>query len=295
MPELRGEQREALDHLRANLRQGDVLHADAFAVVGAPEATLLQDTQDAEALARYRLTAVERQLATGLWAVITQTCDIRRDVDVEPFLHLSPVLDLPEAKWSAARDGLASTRRFAYPHPVGHCQHPVLDIRIVQTIEKTALIAGTVQPTDAGLDHATRLRLSTWLARRFARHAFPDEIENAALRRLREELAKRAAQPGAPAGALLACREVVLVAYGDGPAIDILFIVRRDRVVAHPVFAQEAERKLNDGADTIMRPVVKRLQSQGGGYTLTWDVATPDRVPYADILYRYNPIDIGLL
>lgn len=254
MAELTAEQHEALDRLRAALRQGDVLHADAFAVVGAPEATLLEDTRDAEEFARYRLTAVERQLTTGLWAVITQSCDIRRDVDVEPFLQLSPLLDLAEAEWVAARDGLASTRRFSYPRPVGDCQHPVLDIRIVQTLEKTALVADTVEPTDAGLDHPTRLRLSTWIARRFARRAFPDEVEDAALRRFRDELAKRAAQPGTPAGALLACREAVLVAHGDGPAIDVLFIVRRDRVVAHPVFTQDAERKLTEGAETIMRP-----------------------------------------
>jgi len=294
LPELRGDQREALDNLRAQLRQGDVLHAEAFAVVGSPEATLLQDTQDAAEFDRYRLTAVERELAGGLWAVITQTCDIRRDVDVEPFLQLSPLLDLPEAEWNVARDGLASTRRFAYPRVVGECQHPVLDVRVVQTLEKTALVAESVEPLDAGLDQGTRLRLSAWLARRFARHAFPDEIEDAALRRLRDELAKRAAQPGTPAGALLACREVVLVAYGDGPTIDVLFVVRRDRVVSHPVFMQDAERKLREGADTIMRPIAKRSQSQASGYTLTWDVATPNQVPYAEVLYRYNPIDIAL-
>jgi hypothetical protein len=294
LPDLRDDQRETLDRLRAHLHQGDLLHAEAFAVLGSPEATQLQDTQDAAEFARYRLTAVERELAGGLWGVISQTCDIRRDVDVEPFLQLSPVLDLPEPEWDAARDGLASTRRFAYPHPVAGCQHPVLDVRIVQTIEKTALVTDSVGPVDAGLDLATRLRLSTWLARRFARHAFPDEIEDAALRRLRDELAKRARQPGTPAGALLACREVILVAYGDGPTIDVLFVVRRDRVVAHPVFATDAEVKLRDGTDTIMRPVATRLQSQRGGYTLTWDVATPSQVPYADILYRYNPIDIAV-
>ncbi len=294
MPELSGDQRATLERLRAELRQGDVLHAQPFAVVGAPEATLLEDTQDAAEFARYRLTAVERQLAGGLWAVITQTCDIRRDVDVEPFLQISPLLDVSEAQWNGARDGLASTRRFAYPHPVGDCRHPVLDIRVVQTLEKTALVADEVSPSDAGLDHATRLRLSAWLARRFARHAFPEELEAAALRRLRDELARRAAQPGTPAGALLACREVVLVAYGDGPAIDVLFVVRRDRVVAHPVFAEDAERKLHEGADTIMRPVARRLENQGSGYTLTWDVATPNLVPYSDNLYRYNPLDIAV-
>ncbi|MFN8062981.1 MAG: hypothetical protein U0Q12_27765 [Vicinamibacterales bacterium] len=293
MPELHDDQRKALDRLRAELHQGDVLHVEAFAVVGAPEATQLQDTQDAAEFSRYRLTAVERELAGGLWGVISQTCDIRRDVDVEPFLQISPVLHLPQAEWNAARDGLASTRRFAYPHPVADYQHPVLDVRIVQTIEKTAVVIDSVGPVDTGLDRATRLRLSAWLARRFARHAFPDEIEDAALRRLRDEL-KRADQPGTPAGALLACREVILVAYGDGPSIDVLFVVRRDRVVAHPVFANDAEIKLREGADSIMRPVAKRLQSKRGGYTLTWDVATPNQIPYADILYRYNPIDIAL-
>lgn len=66
-----------------------------------------------------------------------------------------------------------------------------------------------------------------------------------------------------------------MVSYGDGPTIDVLFVVRQDRVVANPVFAQDAERKLREGADAIMRPVVKRAQSQRSGYTVTWEVATP--------------------
>jgi len=206
--------------------------------------------------------------------VISQTCDLRRDTDLEPFVQVSPILGLTEEEWRHGREGTASTRRFAYPHALGDVTHPVLDVRIVQTVEKTALVAETVAPMDAGLDHPTRLRLSAWLARRFARHAFPDELETVALRRLREELAKRRAQPGTPAGALLDCREAVMVSYGDGPNIDVLFVVRQDRVVTNPVFAQDAERKLREGADAIMRPVVKRAQSQGSGYTVTWEVAT---------------------
>lgn len=287
------EQQEALARLRGELEQGDVIHVDAFAVLGAPEATLLDDTGDAEGFARYRLTAVERRLESGLWAVISQTCDLRRDTDLEPFVQVSPILGLTEEEWRHGREGTASTRRFAYPHALGDVTHPVLDVRIVQTVEKTALVAETVAPMDAGLDRPTRLHLSAWLARRFARHAFPDELETVALRRLREELAKRRAQPGTPAGALLDCREAVMVSYGDGPNIDVLFVVRQDRVVANPVFAQDAERKLREAADAIMRPVVKRAQSQGSGYTVTWEVATPNAIPFSEILYRYNPIDIG--
>jgi len=288
------EQQAALAGLRAELEQGDLIHADVFGVVGAPEATLLDDTRGAEKLAGSHLTAVQRRLASGLWAVISQTCDIRRDTDLEPFVQVSPILELSEGKWINARDGTASTRRFAYPRPLGDIRHPVLDVRIVQTVEKTALIAQTVRPIDAGLDHPTRLRLSAWLARRFARHAFPDELETVALQRLREELAKRGSQPGTPAGALLHCREVIMVSYGDGPTIDVLFVVRQDLVAANPVFTVDAERKLRDGADAIMRPVVKRAQNQGSGYTLTWDVATPNAIPFSEILYRYNAIDVGL-
>jgi len=94
------EQQDALDRLRAELQQGDVIHVDAFAVVGAPEATLLDDTGDAEGLARYRLTAVERRLESGLWAVISRTCDLRRDIDLEPFVQVSPILGLTE-EWSS--------------------------------------------------------------------------------------------------------------------------------------------------------------------------------------------------
>jgi hypothetical protein len=291
---LSADQQAALEDLRGRLEQGDVVQVDAFAVVGAPEATLLDDTRDAEEFARYRLTAVERRLESGLWAVITQTCDIRRDIDLEPFLHLSPIVGADEATWEGLRGGLASVRRFAYPRPIVDVEHPVLDVRIVQTVEKTALLAENVEPRDAGLDHAHRLRLSLWLARRFARHAFPDELEDLVLGRLRDELRKRAGQPGTPAGALLASRETVMVAYGEGATIDVLFLVRQDRVAANPVLATDPERKLRDGADAILRPVAKRLERQGSGYQLTWDVATPNMVPYSEILYRYVPFDVDV-
>lgn len=65
MASLSVEQQDALDRLRAELQQGDLIHVDAFAVLGAPEATLLDDTGDAEGFARYRLTAVERRLESG--------------------------------------------------------------------------------------------------------------------------------------------------------------------------------------------------------------------------------------
>lgn len=287
-------QAAALERFRARLSQGDVVHIQAFAVLGAPAATLLGDTHEAEEVAPYGITAVERRLDSGLWAIVTQTCDIRREIEVEPFLQLAPLVDASETGWERARDGASSTRRFAFPRPIEDCRNPVLDIRIVQTIEKTALVADGVDPIEIGMDRAQRLRLSVWLSRRYARHAFPDEVEDSALRRLREEIAKRLGQTGTPAGALLACREAVMVRYGEGPVIDVLFIVRQDKIAAQPAFQKDPESQIKQGADSIMKPVARHLERVGGGYQLTWDVATPNLIPYDEILYRYNPLDIDL-
>lgn len=66
-----------------------------------------------------------------------------------------------------------------------------------------------------------RARLAQWLSRRFARHAFPDWLEEAVLRRLRHEVQRRQRAPGTPAGALVLAREAILIGYCEGAGVEI--------------------------------------------------------------------------
>lgn len=293
MAELDEEQQEALKQLRANLRQGDAVHVHVYSVLGAPEATLLDDTREAAEVAEFRVTSVERRLPSGIWAVITQTCDIRRELELEPFLQLAPLVELGQQAWQAAGDG-RSVRHFAYPEQVEDLEHPVLDIRIVQTIERTALVAQGVEPIALGLTPGFRDRLSIWLATRYARHAFPDRLEDSVLSRLRETIRKYAGDAGNQTGAFVACLDGVWVRYDD-TTVEVLFIVRQDRIAAHGKALQpDPTAALEQAAEGIMAVVVKRHDYRDGGYRIEWRVATANRVPADAVLYRFHLLDLDL-
>lgn len=288
--ELEPEQQEALEQHCSTLRQGDLLHLHVFAILGAPQATLNEDTRAAAELAEPPVTSVERRMGSGLWAVVSQTCDIRRQVAKEPFLQVAPLYERGQAAWERAQQGASSRAGFAYP-PLDGLEHPILDIRIIQTIEKTALAAQDIDPFDPGLDALFRTRLATWLARRFARHPFPNRLEEATLRRLRETIEKRARDASQPPGVLVDSLEGVWVSY-DEANVDVLFLVRQDRAARSQLPAEELEGTLEEGAHKIMEAVVRRNESQGEPYRLSWQVATANRVPADAILYRYHPLDL---
>lgn len=137
MAELTDDQQERLDRLRAALCQGDLVHLTPLATVGSPESTIQESVKLAKPFAEYGLATIEWRAASGLWAIVTQTCDIRRAPDVEPFLHPALVLDVTEEEWTAAEGGRSSTRRFAYPGPIDEIERPVLDVRVRRASRST--------------------------------------------------------------------------------------------------------------------------------------------------------------
>jgi hypothetical protein len=288
-------QRARLDELRAGLFQGDVIHVYALATLGAPEATQSASTQAAAEFAEYRVTSVERRLPGGLWAIITQTCDIRRDLDAEPFLQIAPLRESDAVAWADNEYGRASPRRYSYPRifDARDVEYPILDIRLVQTVEKAALVAEGVDPQHLGFEPKQRFRLSAWLARRYARHAFPDDLEEQVLRTLRDAVGRRIGKQSA-VGALLACREQILVSYGDGP-VGVLFVLNQAKVLARPELgatSEDRQKRVPAALDEIMRPAAVSLERTDSSYTVTWEAAFPKAIPYADVLYRYHPLDV---
>jgi hypothetical protein len=288
------DQQERLAALRAALAQGDVIEVHAFATLGAPEATTIESTHAAEEYAEFRVTSVERRLPSGLWAIVTQTCDIARDLEFEPFLHLAPITESTVTIWKDCQYGRSSVRRYAYPRIFDQIEYPVLDIRIIQTIEKPALLADGVDPQHLRFEPHERFRLAAWLARRFARHAFPDQLEEHVLQELRSSARKRIGKDS-EAGALLACREAVLVSYTEQGTVEVLFLLSQQKLAATPRLgskAAERSARVQAGIDQIMQPVARHAADAGGTFTITWRSALPHNVPYADVLYRFHPVDL---
>lgn len=282
-------ERERLDRYRAELQQGDVLHVHAFAIGGAPESTTSEETREAQEFAEFAVTTVERRLRTGLWAIVTQTCDIRRDLDVEPFLHLAPIVELDPPAWRAAQAGRGGPRLYSYP-PIADIDYPALDVRMPITIEKAALGTASTDPLALRFDPHERAQLSRWLARRYARHAFPDDLEAEVLDALRDSVKARRGKDS-EAGALLDCREAILVDYDEAGAVDVRVVINQQRTLAHPKLKGELDR-IKMGTDQMFTPVVKQMAKSGSTRTLTWSASYPHAMPYADVLYRFHPLDI---
>lgn len=288
--ELDDGQRTRVDSYRDTLNQGDVLHLYAYAVAGAPGATLSETTQQADEYAEFPVTSVERRLPSGLWAIVTQTCDIRRDLSVEPFLQLASILEASEDEWQAAEHGKGGVRQYAYP-PFADLNYPVLDIRLVQSIEKAALADASLDPTVFQFDTNERGRLSAWLARRYARHAFPDDLEREVLGPVRSAVKDRRSK-SSEAGSVLRCREAILVNYTDTGNVHVFVVLNQSKTVADKLLGGDPKR-IKTGIDQIFNPVHKLLAKNHSSFHLEDAQAVyPANLKYADVLYRYHALDI---
>lgn len=165
-----------------SLRQGDVLRTPILPLVTVPTTSLHRE-ELGEAAGSAILTPVAVELPSHLVAVISGDCDLERSIDVEPTFVVAPVVDLPEVLHRSARDGVGSSRVFAFP-PLSprvargeELPHPGIDARWLFTLEKTALLSDQVEVIPCPLDSPSRDRLRLWLGRRLGRIGFPDDIQ----------------------------------------------------------------------------------------------------------------------
>jgi hypothetical protein len=131
------------------------------------------------------LWSVTVEPAIGWYAIISQDCDIVRDVGDEPCLQVCPLGYVTEERWSDLRHGPYSPREFPYPDeemaPLPAGKKLVLDARFVTSVDKTTLLHPSVQALRP-LTAPQKERLAAWIGRRFARHAHADEINDNVLR-----------------------------------------------------------------------------------------------------------------
>lgn len=256
-----------------SLEQGIILRIPALAIIDADP-----DTGAA--------SFTEFDTPTGLCIVVTQTCDAVRELAIEPYLQVAPVKDVDESVWTRSRAGRLSPRYFALPRGTAGVPGPVVDLRLIATIDKRLVLGEQFALVDC---LAARLRgpFSEWLGRRFARHAFDDDLEQELLGLIRRRLADRFNSEQAD-GPLVRSIEGVFVSQIER-AIKLLLLVEPGTKTSSQL---DDEDKLRRAAATLFRPIFTRAREHG------WSLRTPiceaSELNGFELLYEYQQVELDL-
>jgi len=175
-----------------SLRQGEILRVDKLPRLVSPEYALT-DEELRGAPRDDAVLTVELPLDPALVVVVSQDCDLVRPVEREPYIQIASLTEVEKDLYDEV-SRLGSSRLYAYP-PVDGVATLVLDVRLVGTIEKPALLSEGIARLGCPLTDPQRAMLRAWLGARFARVAFPDEIAElvvAPIQRASQKLAEDA-------------------------------------------------------------------------------------------------------
>lgn len=167
---------QELEDLLQALHQGDVVDVGKSVRLYSPDAPTWPDEVENVPHEEPVMT-METLLPSQLSVIITQDCDLRRDIAKEPFVVLAPLTAVSEDDYRIASRG-QSSRFFAYPTVDGHedKQRLVLDLRVLSSLEKAGLLSSHIKRMDCPLSGPERSRLRDFIGARFARPPLPDEI-----------------------------------------------------------------------------------------------------------------------
>lgn len=174
-----------LERLKA-VRQGDVVDAGKIVYLLSPDTPSHPDDLEGVPHEEPVMTA-DGRIESRRCVILSQDCDLRRSPSIEPYIALAPIVSVDNAGYREAEDGM-SVRHFAYPagEASGEIENPVVDVRLVMSIEKTALGSSHVALYPCPLSEPKRSQFRVWVGRRYGRVAFPDEI----VRQVVEPIAK---------------------------------------------------------------------------------------------------------
>lgn len=180
-------------NLEARLRgleQGDLISFGAIGIAVRPGSAIaiaagLPDDAVPE------VVTLTIEFASGWYAILSQDCDIVRDVADEPCLGVAPVVYVEADTWTRLHLGQTGYRQFPLADesvtplddehagriPVGH--RPVVDIRYVGTLDKTALAGGFDRRHP--LTGKDKVAFQAWVGARFGRESFADAVHEVVL------------------------------------------------------------------------------------------------------------------
>lgn|GEM_PF-1559747 len=165
---------DELAKLLKDLHQGDIVDIGKYVRLYSPDVPTWPEEVEAAPHEEPAMTA-DGQLDPPLSVVITQDCDLRRGIEIEPFVILAPLTKTTRDRYDLAARGL-SVRYFAYPSIGGH-ELLVLDMRVLSSLEKTALLSPDIKRMPCPLSEPGRAGLRQFLGDRFGRTPFPEEID----------------------------------------------------------------------------------------------------------------------
>jgi hypothetical protein len=226
-------------------------------------------------------------VATGICALISQTCDLVRPPEVEPYVQVAPVLAGNADEWERSWSGGLSPRRFALPS-FDEIEYPVLDVRLIGTVDKRVLLEDVVEPVECEFPPQRRARLARWLGRRFARHAFPDLLENEILRHVRARLKDRY-NSSTPGGPLARAVEGLYIKYsGESSAVTVLLLVEPGTATTKQLNSDE---KIDQAVRDLFGPIFARAHKSIGSWKLDVVVKEPADVNAFELLYEYQEVE----
>jgi hypothetical protein len=180
--------------------------------------------------------------------------------------------------------GRLSPRYFALSCNFEEVVHPVVDIRLLASVDKRLILDDSLVIA-ARLPEACRRPFAEWLGRRLARYAFPDDLERDLLRHLRQRVYVRYDSNQA-----------------DGPLVRHivgLFVNQMDRTVRLLFLVEPGARtipQLND--DQKAQQAVRQLLgpiytcARENGWQLDAVVHEPSELNAFDLLYGYQQVEL---
>lgn len=279
------------------LNQGDVISTTHFPSLGVPESTFHPDTEGSELCPDQETpvwAAPVRPIHSGWGVIVSQTCDLVEPPNREPWIQVSPLIELDDEElWKRAQDGHDS-RVFALP-PVAGLQYPAIEPQVNFPVEKGAVLHPDVKTDATPLSPSQRILLSLWLARRCGRHAFPDPTEDYVLRPLRYEIGKRyeeSSQAGAFARSLLG----VWATAAEAATIKVCFVLNPTLLRAHQAELQAtSEDELLVFADQLLRRGARKIERDSAGIQVQAMVRTLDLIDAQQLLFEMRQVDLDLL
>jgi hypothetical protein len=241
---------DALKALVKELHQGDVLDVAKSIRLYSPDAPSYPN-EVAGVPHDEPVMTMETRLPSGLCVIVSQDCDLRRMPDIEPYVVVAPLTEVDEATYREAADGM-STRFFAYPAVEGHEHHDtlVVDMRVLSSLEKTALLSQHIERIPCPLTDPKREDLLNFLGDRFGRKPFPDEIERQVIRPIESAL-KRVRQKEGFAGVF---SSVVYIGLRWSPGksyCSLLLLMDPKRRELHKVSAEDVSAVRNRLSKTL--------------------------------------------
>jgi hypothetical protein len=289
---------EKLQPLLTELRQGDIISLGAVTMVGLgpTAATKMADEQ----VAADELWAVTVDSEVGWYVILSGSCDIERDVDIEPCLAISPVAVVDAARYQNLRRGSYSPREFPLP-PYKLAQacevdagtfYPVVDARFITSLDKTALLNAEVN-TLRPLTGPQQKRFGEWVANRFGRAAHPGEMEDNVLgrlgnvvKRLSRDFDRKEPKDRTPEAKLVGASTHWFLTPGDRTA-DVHIVVSEASCKAAGLFntaAGEIDEAAIKGGERKLAGLFRGALRPGDGYAVKVQVRTLHGMSAADFL-----------